>query len=69
MRAIAKIAIQINNTFYTSKEKNYQFSSIKPSATKQRPQSYVNFMEFNRNFFIFEYSLMGIVKPKLTRKM
>ena len=33
-----KIGIQINNTVYTSKEKNYQFPlKKKPSATKHSP--------------------------------
>ena len=35
--------------------------------TKHSPPSYVNEMEFYRNF-LFEYSLMGIVKPKFTRR-
>ena len=38
-----------------------------PSATKQSPPSYVYYMEFYRNF-LFEYSLIGIVKPKFTRR-
>ena len=32
-----KIGIQMYNTTYTSKEKNYEFSSKKPSATKHSP--------------------------------
>ena len=47
-----KIGIQMNNAVYTSKEKNYQFSSKKPSATKHSPPSNVYYMEFYRNFFI-----------------
>ena len=62
-----KIGIQMNNTVYTSKEKNYQFSSKKPSATKHCPPSNVYTMEFYCNFLL-EYSLMGIVKPKFTRR-
>ena len=38
-----------------------------PSATKQSPPSYVYYMEFYRNF-LFEYSLIGIVKPKFTKR-
>ena len=49
--------------FYTSKEKNYQFSSKKtPSALKHSPLSNVYYMEFLNNF-LFEYILMDIVKP------
>ena len=64
-----KIGIQMNNTVYTSKEKNYQFSSKKkPSATKHSPQSPM-FITWNFiAIFLFEYSLMGIVKPKFTRR-
>ena len=45
-----------DDTLYTSKEKNYQFSFLKkkPSATKHSPQSNVNFIEFYR-YFLFEY--------------
>ena len=63
-----KIGIQMNNTVYLSKYKNYQFSSKKPPATKHSPLSNVYKMEFYRNF-LFEYSLMGIVKPKFTRRI
>ena len=62
-----KIGIQMNNTVYTSKEKNYHFFPKKPSATKHSPLSNVYYMEFYRNF-LSEYSLMGIVKPKFTRR-
>ena len=55
------------NSVYTSKEKNLQFSSKKPSATKQSPPSNVYYMEFHRNVLI-KYSLIGIVKPKFTRR-
>ena len=57
----------MNNTVYTSKEKNYEFSSKKPSATKHSPPSNVYYIVFCRNF-LFQYSLIGIVKPKFTRK-
>ena len=57
----------MNNTVYTSKQKNDKFSSKKPSATKHSPLSNVYYMEIYRNF-LFEYSLMGIVKPKFTRR-
>ena len=67
MQLAWKIGIQMNNTVYTSKEKNYQFSSKKPSVTKYSPPSNVYYMEFYR-IFLFEYSLTGIVKPKLTRR-
>ena len=46
-----KIGIQINNTVLTSNEKKYEFSSKKPSAKKNCPQSNVYCMEFYRNFF------------------
>ena len=62
-----KIGIQMNNTFNTSKEKNYEFTSKKPSATKHSSQSNDYYMEFYRNF-LFQYSLIGIVKPKNVRK-
>ena len=62
-----KIGIQMNNTVYTSKEKNYEFSSKKPSATKHCPPSNVYYIVFYRNF-LFQYSLIGIVKPKFTRR-
>ena len=62
-----KIGIQMNNTVYTSKEKNYQFSSKKPSATKHSPQFNVCTLKFLA-FFLFEYSIMGIVKYKFTRR-
>ena len=58
--------IQINNIVYTSKQKP-QFSSKNPSATKNSPQSNVNYMEYFLNFS-FEYSFIGIVKLKFTRK-
>ena len=57
----------MNNTVYTSEEKNYEFFSKKPSATKHSPPSNVYYMEFYRNF-LFQYSLIGIVKPKFTRR-
>ena len=61
-----KIGIQMNNTVYTSKEKNYQFSSLKPSATKVPHLMFITW-HFT-TFVLFEYSLMGIEKPKFTRK-
>ena len=64
---LGEIGIQMNNTVYTSKEKNCEFSSKKPTATKHSPPSNVYFMEFYRNF-LFEYCLIGIVQPKSTRK-
>ena len=53
--------------FLRIKEKNYKFSSKKPSATKHSPPSNVYYMKFYR-IFLFEYSLIGIVKPKFTRR-
>ena len=50
-----KIEIQMNNTVYTSKEKNYEFSSKKTSATKHSPPSNVYYIELYRNF-LFQYS-------------
>ena len=38
-----------------------------PSTTIHSPQSNVYYMEFYRNF-LFEYSLIGIVKLKSTRR-
>ena len=38
-----------------------------PSATKHNSPSDVNYMEFHRNILI-EYSLIGILKPKFTRR-
>ena len=49
-----KIGIQMNNTVHTSKEKKYEFSSIKPSTTKHSPPSNDYDMEFYHNF-LFEY--------------
>ena len=57
----------MNNTVYTSKEKNYEFSSKKTSATKHSPPSNVYYIELYRNF-LFQYSWIGIVKPKFTRR-
>ena len=37
MQPAWKVGIQINNTVYTSKEKNYKFSSKNPFATKHSP--------------------------------
>ena len=48
-----KIEIQMNNTVNTSKEKNYQFPSKNPPATKHNPPYSVYYMEFNRNFLFF----------------
>ena len=38
------IGIQMNNTVYTSKKKNYKFSSKKPSATKHTHPSHVYYI-------------------------
>ena len=46
-----KIGIQMNNAVYTSKEKNCEFSSQKPSASKHSPPSNVYYMKFYRNFY------------------
>ena len=62
-----EIGIQMTNTVYTSKEKNYKFCYEKPSATKHCPPSNVYYVEFNRNI-LFAYSLMGIFKLKFTRR-
>ena len=53
--------------FLHIKEKNYKFSSKKPSATKHIPPFNVYYMEIYR-IFLFEYSLIGIVKSKFTRR-
>ena len=53
-RLHGKIGIQINNTVYTSKEKNYQCSSKKPSATKHSPQSNV----YNMDIAIFYLNIV-----------
>ena len=47
--------------------KNYEFSSKKPSATKHSPPSNVYYIVFCHNC-LFQYSLIGIVKPKFTRR-
>ena len=62
-----KVGIQISNTVFTSKEKNQQFSSQKNLLQQNSPPSKVHDMEFYRNCLI-EYSLVGIVKPKFTRR-
>ena len=62
-----KIEIQMNSTVYTLKEKNYEFSFKNPSATKHSPPSNVYYIEFYRNF-LFQYNLIGIVKPTFTRR-
>ena len=62
--------MEINNTGYTSKREKLTIFLLKnQSATKQCLLLNVNvyYMEFYRNILI-EYSLIGIVKPKLTRK-
>ena len=62
-----KIGIQMSNTVYTSKRKRYQFSSRKPSATKIIP--YIMFITWKFiAIFLFEYTLMGILKPEFTRR-
>ena len=55
---------KMNNTVI---HQNYEFSSKKPSATKHSPPSNVYYMEFYCNF-LFQYSLIGIVKPKFFRR-
>ena len=63
-----QIGIQMNiYTVNTSKRKIINFPLKKASATKHSPLSNVYYMEIYRNF-LFEYSLMGILKPKFTRK-
>ena len=57
----------MNNTVYIPKEKKYEFSSKKRSATKHIRPSNVYYIEFYRNF-LFQYNLIGIVKPKFTRR-
>ena len=49
------------------KQKHYQFSSKNPSSTKNSPQSNFYYMDFFLNF-LFEYSFIGIVKLKFTRR-
>ena len=56
----------MNNIVYTSKQKQYQFSSKNPSATKNIPLSNVYYMDFFLNF-LFHYSFIDIVKLKITR--
>ena len=58
----------MNNTVYTSKKKDYEFSSKKPSATKHSPHLMFIILNFIA-FFLFQYSLIGIVKPKLPEEM
>ena len=57
----------MNTIVYTSKQKHYQFSFKNHSATKNSPHSNVYCMEFFLNF-LFEYSFIGIVKLKYTRR-
>ena len=57
----------MNCTIYTTKEKKYQFFSKTPSASKQSPPSSVNNMEFIA-FFLYECSLLGIIKSKFTSR-
>ena len=49
------------------KREIYQFSSKKPSATKYSSSSNVYYMKFYCDF-LFEYSLIGIVKPTFARR-
>ena len=65
--ADGKIGIHFNSAVYTSKEKNQQFSFNKPSSTKHSPPSNVYYLEFYHSFLI-ECSLIGIIKPKFTRR-
>ena len=57
----------MNNTVYISKEKIMNFLLKKPAATKHIPPSNGYYMEFYGNF-LFQYSLIGIVKHKFTRR-
>ena len=58
----------MNDIVYSSKQKKYQISLKKnlPLQNIYSPPSNVYYMEFYRNF-LFEYSLIGIVKLKSTR--
>ena len=57
-----KEKIQMNNTIYkNSKEKNYQFKNLPL-------QSIVSHLMFITWKFLFEYCLIGIVKPRFTRR-
>ena len=58
----------MNNTVYTSKKKDYEFSSKIPSARKHSPHLMFIILNFIA-FFLFQYSLIGIVKPKLPEEM
>ena len=53
----------MNKNAYTLKENLL----LKPSVTKHSPPSNGYYMEFYRTF-LFEYSLIGIVKPKFYQR-
>ena len=57
-----KIGIQMNNILFTHQNGKIINFLLKPSATKHSPLSNVYYMEIYRNF-LFELSLMGILKP------
>ena len=52
MQSAWKNRNSMNNTVYTSKEKNYKFSSKKPSASKHGPPSNVYYIEFIAIFYL-----------------
>ena len=58
----------MNNTVYKSKEKNHEFYAKNPSAIKLSPPSNDYYMEFYGHFFLFQYTLIGIVKHKFTKR-
>ena len=58
---------KIGILFTHQKRKIMNFLLKKPSDTKHSPPSNVYYIVFCRNF-LFQYSLIGIVKPKFTRR-
>ena len=56
-----------NILFTHQKRKIMNFHLKKTSATKHSPLSNVYYIESYRNF-LFQYDLIGIVKPKFTGK-
>ena len=56
-----QIGIQMNNTVYTSRVKNYEFSSKKnlPLQNIVHHLMFIYYIEFYRNF-LFQYNLIGI---------
>ena len=65
MQPAWKIKIQINNTVNHQKRKNNNFL-LKTFRHKQDPPTDVYYMELY--FTYLEYSLIGIVKSKITRR-